>query len=114
MITIEEVASLLDAFELCGVGSTEHAHLIEGAPSTYRLAISQHEDIERLKRERDEAFERAAQVCVVLNVDEDRCKVIDLKEQAWEEGIEACIKAIRALKSEAPTNETGNARPGGE
>ena len=47
---------------------------------------------------RDKALEEAAQICDYLPVDEERCRILNLPSQAWEEGMEACIKAIRSLK----------------
>lgn len=54
-------------------------------------------EIERLKREIGEAYERAVHVCDALYT----------YKMTWSQ-------AMRALKTEAPTNETGNARMGGE
>ena len=46
-------------------------------------------------------LERAADLCERLPIDKERCKVLMLIEQAWEEGQYACAEVIRTLKEEA-------------
>ena len=41
-------------------------------------------------------LEQAARICDELETDTDRCRILNLTEQAWEEGQYACAEAIRA------------------
>ena len=53
----------------------------------------------QLKSARDNALEEAAKLCEEMQVDFERCDVLILTSQAWEEGQVACAEAIRSLKT---------------
>lgn len=65
-----------------------------------------------VRAQADEAYERAAQACESEAVDYEATK--HTNDFAYNAATNHCAAAIRALKSEAPTNEIGNARMGGE
>lgn len=98
MITIDDIRLMLSNTRECVADMKAEGHEAFGSDTrnieVFSFALSQHGEIERLKRERDEAYERAAQIA-----DGFTCGGCGMDGK--------CSKAIRALKSSAPTNETG-------
>ena len=51
---------------------------------------------EAYQRGLNDGLEQAAGICDELEIDKDRCRILNLTEQAWEEGQYAYAEAIRA------------------
>ncbi len=50
--------------------------------------------------ERAKVLNEVADLCERMPIDKERCRILLLTEQAWEEGEDACAYAIRKLLEE--------------